>query len=403
MLTVTEQPPQSFTDQVRQVLEHLYDFPFLQRHAFTPYLTDDTHDRMPGQRLRLAFIQAINILDPDLNGANDAPQSRTRRLMQMHYIDGMTIQEAAHELSISVRQAYRDLQHGIESVAMFLWAQFNAGTVPDHQQTQKGVSPDQSDVEPITLRIQSVDAHLLIQKAIGAVERLALQRNVTLHSDLDPHTMLISTDPIVAQQVLVSILSRGVQQAASGKLTLIVKNNISNMTFLLDYGVHPDTNDEPFLTPLITQLAERLNWIIEHEVRSPNQHLLKIKVMADRSTVLVIDDNIALLELLERFLTGYRCQLVAAYDGYEGLRRCEELQPDVVILDVMMPRLDGWDMLQKMQSNPTIAHIPVIVSSVFNDPELARSLGAALFLAKPIRQTDLLAALNTLNILQEKR
>lgn len=400
MLTVTEQPPQSFTDQVRQVLEHLYDFPFLQRHAFTPYLTDDTHDRMPGQRLRLAFIQAINILDPDLNGANDAPQSRTRRLMQMHYIDGMTIQEAAHELSISVRQAYRDLQHGIESVAMFLWAQFNAGTVPDHQQTQKGVSPDQSDVEPITLRIQSVDAHLLIQKAIGAVERLASQRNVTLHSDLDPHTMLISTDPIVAQQVLVSILSRGVQQAASGKLTLIVKNNISNMTFLLDYGVHPDTNDEPFLTPLITQLAERLNWIIEHEVRSPNQHLLKIKVMADRSTVLVIDDNIA---LLERFLTGYRCQLVAAYDGYEGLRRCEELQPDVVILDVMMPRLDGWDMLQKMQSNPTIAHIPVIVSSVFNDPELARSLGAALFLAKPIRQTDLLAALNTLNILQEKR
>jgi len=61
-----------------------------------------------------------------------------------------------------------------------------------------------------------------------------------------------------------------------------------------------------------------------------------------------------------------------------------------VILDVMMPGLDGWEVLQTLRKTPRTSRIPVVVCSVFNDPQLALSLGATVFLPKPVSQGDIL-------------
>lgn len=68
--------------------------------------------------------------------------------------------------------------------------------------------------------------------------------------------------------------------------------------------------------------------------------------------------------------------------------------PDVILLDVMMPHQDGWQVLQRLQAQVGTQHIPVIVCSVFDDPELARSLGAVDFLPKPVSRLQLLRALS---------
>ncbi|MCG8352254.1 MAG: response regulator [Chloroflexales bacterium] len=75
-----------------------------------------------------------------------------------------------------------------------------------------------------------------------------------------------------------------------------------------------------------------------------------------------------------------------------------ELGPDVVVLDVMMPEMDGWEVLQRLRANASNRDLPIIVCSVFDDPELARSLEASLVLPKPIGRDDILTALRQFDV-----
>jgi CheY-like chemotaxis protein len=110
------------------------------------------------------------------------------------------------------------------------------------------------------------------------------------------------------------------------------------------------------------------------------------------ATILVVDDNPDIVQLFQRFIgRGYR--LVQATIADEALRLAREIRPDVVTLDVMMPGVDGWEILEELKSDPETRHIPVVVCSVLREGTLALSLGAAAFVAKPINQQALRAAL----------
>ena len=122
-------------------------------------------------------------------------------------------------------------------------------------------------------------------------------------------------------------------------------------------------------------------------------------VTAHGPTVLVIDDNDGLVKLVQRYLTDRDCRVIAATNGEEGLRLAQELLPDAIVLDVMMPEMDGWELLQRLRNRPQTATIPVIICSVISDPELAYSLGAALSLPKPISRRDVMDALHQLGVM----
>jgi CheY-like chemotaxis protein len=113
-------------------------------------------------------------------------------------------------------------------------------------------------------------------------------------------------------------------------------------------------------------------------------------------TLLAIDDNEGLIRLLRRYLAEHNVQVVEATNGSDALRLAQELQPDAITLDVMMPSQDGWEVLQRLKSEPATQHIPVVICSVLDDPELAFSLGAAAYLKKPVSQADLMEALSSL-------
>jgi CheY-like chemotaxis protein len=74
----------------------------------------------------------------------------------------------------------------------------------------------------------------------------------------------------------------------------------------------------------------------------------------------------------------------------------QQLQPYAVIIDLMMPEIDGWDLLQTLLNNPKIADIPIIVCSVLKQKDLALSIGATAYLPKPISEQSLLAVLENL-------
>jgi signal transduction histidine kinase/CheY-like chemotaxis protein len=117
-------------------------------------------------------------------------------------------------------------------------------------------------------------------------------------------------------------------------------------------------------------------------------------IMGRGKTVLVIDDDADVRQLLTRFLEREGYQVALAASGQEGLALAKSLQPDAITLDVMMPGMDGWAVITALKADPTVAHIPVIMLTMMQDKDLGYALGATDYLTKPIDRDKLLAALD---------
>jgi CheY-like chemotaxis protein len=112
--------------------------------------------------------------------------------------------------------------------------------------------------------------------------------------------------------------------------------------------------------------------------------------------VLAIDDDPIAQDLMRRALAkeGYRVESAAG--GDEGIRRARELMPDVITLDIIMPRKDGWKVLAELKNDPALCNIPVVIVTILDNQEMGYSLGASEYIAKPVdfeRLTDVLAKL----------
>jgi len=112
--------------------------------------------------------------------------------------------------------------------------------------------------------------------------------------------------------------------------------------------------------------------------------------------VLVIDDDPATLELITRFLEREGFAVRTAPDGEAGLRLATQVHPSVILLDVLMPHLDGWGVLSRLKADPALAAIPVVVVSFVDERGLGYSLGAADYLTKPVEWGRLKQALDRL-------
>ena len=111
------------------------------------------------------------------------------------------------------------------------------------------------------------------------------------------------------------------------------------------------------------------------------------------ATVLVIDDEPAMRDLMQRFLAKEGLRVVTAASGEEGLRLAKELGPRAITLDVMMPGMDGWAVLAALKADSEVADIPVIMLTMLDDKNLGYALGAADYLTKPLDRERLMAIL----------
>jgi CheY-like chemotaxis protein len=109
--------------------------------------------------------------------------------------------------------------------------------------------------------------------------------------------------------------------------------------------------------------------------------------------VLVIDDDPAVRDLMQRFLTKEGLRVVVAADGKEGLRLARELRPDAITLDVLMPGMDGWAVLTALKADPALTEIPVIMITIVDEKQAGFALGVADYLTKPIDWKRLTAIL----------
>ncbi len=106
-------------------------------------------------------------------------------------------------------------------------------------------------------------------------------------------------------------------------------------------------------------------------------------------TVLVIDDDEAVLDLCQRFLTKEGFAVVTTQRGEEGIALAKKLRPTAITLDIMMPNMDGWEVLSVLKGDPDTVEIPVIMMSILDEKETGFALGATDYMTKPINRQRL--------------
>lgn len=124
-----------------------------------------------------------------------------------------------------------------------------------------------------------------------------------------------------------------------------------------------------------------------------NQRITELDANYDH-LVLIIDDDVGARELMSYHLSQLHFNVVTAKNGMQGIKHARELQPEVIVLDLLMPHMDGWAVLQILKADPVTADIPVIMCSMNSDEkETGYALGATDYLVKPVNRDHLLKTL----------
>jgi DNA-binding response OmpR family regulator len=113
----------------------------------------------------------------------------------------------------------------------------------------------------------------------------------------------------------------------------------------------------------------------------------------------IADDNLQNVELLEAYLSDVDCEIKTAFDGEETLRIVSEFEPDLLLLDVMMPRLSGFEVCRTLRSNPRTKDLLILMVTALNeasDFERGVQAGTDDFLTKPVNKVELLCRIRSL-------
>ncbi|MCY3781660.1 MAG: response regulator [Chloroflexi bacterium] len=342
--------PEDYLKQVKEILDHLYDYPYLQNHAWArPFLDEGLTPQQAGQQLRRRFVDAIDTLNPDRVIFFREPEARLYNLLHLYYVEGFSIVELTDELNLSRRQIYRDLKRGQHTVAKLLYAQDEAPTKTSEPATSlSDVTSLEQELSQLQYNFHLVDMCQLMRDAINSVMPLCRQKDIQFRSSVPSRAIHISTDKAIAEQVLVNILSQIIVQIAPASIDVSLQENEDKPVIAVAYAP-VSAQDIDFSA--LSQLTKQLDWSVRHSTQAERE-TVSILPRAGAHTIMVIDDNQALLQLLQRYLSNHRCQVLTVPNGEKGWALLQEAMPDALIMDVMMPELDGWELLQRIRSNP---------------------------------------------------
>jgi CheY-like chemotaxis protein len=378
-------------EDVRDLLAHLYDNAYLRDLSLLPVLV---RRHMPDplartQHLRNLVIETIHSLRPPAPVVARSREWRPYGILVYRYLDGRTDEQILADLKLSERQFFRDLKAGIALLTTALQAQA-AGIGGDVTQQD----PLDTTLEDVGLQFERLDLNDLGAQVLPLIEGLATMHGRSVVFAPAPGRAIAIADAALSRQALISALSSSLRHCAGDVGMEVVAGMGTQALYLChaDAGADDGADADPALD-LARRLLEQQGGSLQQHVDPAGQRLVGLHWRRfEEPPVLIVDDNPGMLRLFARYLSGHGYRVVSTAEGKEALRLARENQAHLVIVDVMMREMDGWAVLQQLKSDPQTAAVPVLVCSVVNEPDLARTLGAEGLLKKPVSREQLLDA-----------
>jgi CheY-like chemotaxis protein len=403
---------------LRYALRHLYDPAALSQSRLTQAFGLAGEDD-PLESLRHLMLSAIETLKPDASVPSQAPAWRVYRILYERYVEQFSQDEVATHLGVGTRQIRRQEQQALQILAGFLWTRYDlqhalpilarqpsrAGRVDSKAAPANATEPSR-DHELDWLRAryprETVAIADILRPALRAIGPLSQELEVRV--ECGP---LEALPPVLAQttglsQAMAAVLTVAVRAARHG--TLRVGAHLAGQAVEIDAAAHaplptdhalaPDDVDNLNMAREIASISRGTLQVVSGYRRGEPLYIRIQLPVPTRTTVMVIDDNADTLQLMERYLAHTRYHFAGCADPEQAIDEAEEIAPQVIVLDVMLPGIDGWELLGRLREHPTLRGVPVIVCTILAQEQLASVLGAAGFIRKPISQAAFLAALD---------
>ena len=291
---------------------------------------------------------------------------------------------------------------------------------------------DLSKVEAGRMELEpsAVSLPAMLEYALAMVRERAARHGIDVSLEVAPEVGVIWADELKLKQVVLNLLSNAVKFTPDGG-SVDVRAGVSGgeaQVVVRDTGVGIDAADherifEAFqrggresrsegtglgltLSKRIVELHGGRIWMTSRpgagstfgfavpvSQEAPEAEEAPVAAERDMDTVLVVEDDAHSVELLSVYLEGAGYKIAVARDGVEGLELARRLRPRAVVLDILLPRVDGWDLLARLKADPATADAPVVVVSMLDERGKGLALGAVEYLVKPVGREELLEAL----------
>ncbi len=400
----------SFVRDLRWALQHLYDPGELPESPLVALLGLDPHEA--GSALREILLGAIEALKP---ASSVPPENKAWRIygaLYHRYVDQFAQSEVARTLGLSVRQLRRQEHLAMRVLADQLWMRYDLksrasarGVDPRATRDDPGIQPTPGPSREQELRwlgsslpSEPVTAAELVESVLRTIAPLVNALAVKIQCSLPESLPHLTVQQAPARQAIVNTLTAAVRAAPGRGVSITAEAGSRQVSLLIQtQGKHPGRLPEGCAESLqmAGELARLTGGSLEvvwgKEGEPPFTARLRLPAV-EQATVLIIDDNADALQLFQRYLadTPYAC--IGCSDPRQTLALAQELKPRVIVLDVMLPGVDGWELLGRLRADPDTGHIPVIVCTILPEEQLALALGAADFVRKPVSRPAFLAA-----------
>ncbi len=402
-------PPdrETFARWVHDALNRLYDSPYLQAHPLAALLTEAGEALHRSQNLRRVLLEVIRAMRPAAGVPAQSPDWRAYRILELRYIEGLSPNEAMERLALGKSQYFRDQARVLDALTGVLWEQWQkARAVAPPVVTEADGAAQEDLIRAETERLcaqatwEAVDTAEVLDDLRAVVEPLAQAKGATIHFAPMQRFTVLHADRVMLRQAVLNVITHALGAASQGQVEvngfagggetgIRVVAHSNTLTSVSASEQDGDTGLE-----ICRQLMAAMRGVLRLAVTEHGAWEARLAwPVAEPCTLLVVDDNTAFVDLFRRYLAGHNWRVIGAASSAEARRMLIETRPTVIALDVMMPKEDGWEFLMALRSSADTRDIPIIVCSVLNEPQLALTLGAAAYLAKPVAQQTLLRTL----------
>ncbi|MGE5249230.1 MAG: GAF domain-containing protein [Bacteroidota bacterium] len=283
------------------------------------------------------------------------------------------------------------------------------------------------------LAFEEVNAADVISSVLPAVMGLIKDKPIRLVKRLPDNLPHVRADPIRVRQILLNLFSNAAKFTDEGEITVAAAleddpaNGAQVRISVTDTGTGIDEKDQSRLFQAFSQVDDSptrktggsgLGLSISHRLVEMHGGQIGVRSQVGQGStfyftlpvyrqaasegragrlVLAIDDDPQVLGLYERYLHNGGYHAILLTDPSKAIERVAELKPFAVTLDIMMPGIDGWQVLASLKANPETRDVPVIICSIIEEQDRGFNLGAADYLVKPILENDLIQAIARLN------